>query len=128
MKKRKLRLSAVTAVMLCVLISAALLSSCTSGSKEDPWDHSAAFSSDILIPTDKEEVRFTGIEWTGESFSRDIDGNFTSQSEIVRVNTLDYHSVNTVVYDSVENALEGAVSYDRTNSAYSQLLTCEDNV
>ncbi len=128
MKKRKLRLSAVTAVMLCVLISAALLSSCTSGSKEDPWDHSAAFSSDILIPTDKEEVRFTGIEWTGESFSRDIDGNFTSQSEIVRVNTLDYHSVNTVVYDSVENALEGAVSYDRTNSAYYQLLTGEDNV
>lgn len=128
MKKRKPRPSSVVAVSLSVLISAALLSSCTSGSKEDPWDHSAAFSSDILIPTDKEEVRFTGIEWTGESFSRDIEGNFTSQSAVVRVNTLDYHSVNTVVYDSVENALEGAVSYDRTHSAYYQLLTGEDNV
>lgn len=125
MKLRKILIG--TSLACVVAISAAALSSC-GASKEDPWSYDAAFSSDILLATDTESPVFTGEEWTGKTFAKDVNGHYVSQSDIVRINTLDYHSVNTVVFDSVEKALNGAVSYDRTDSAYYQLLTGEGNV
>ncbi len=116
------------ALAATVVLSAAVLSSCGTGSKEDPWSYNAAFTSGDLISTDVEQTIFSGNEWTGKSFAKDASGNYVSQSDIVRINTLDYHSVNTVIFDSVEKALEGAISYDRTDSAYYKLLTGEDNV
>lgn len=94
----------------------------------DPWDVSHKPEKTELILADKDATLFTGNEWTGKPYSRDAAGNFISQSDIVRINTIGYHSVGTVVYDNVEKALDGARNYDRTGSAYYKLLTGEDNV
>lgn len=110
-----------------LVLTAASLSAC-GASKEDPWSYDASFSQDILISSDPGETLFTGDEWTGKTFARDAQGSFVSMSDIVRINTLDYHTVGTVVYDSVEKALEGSISYDRSGSKYYKLLTGEDSV
>ena len=105
-----------------LVLTAASLTAC-GASKEDPWSYDASFSQDILISSDPGETLFTGDEWTGKTFARDAQGSFVSMSDIVRINTLDYHTVGTVVYDSVEKALEGSISYDRSGSKYYKLLT-----
>lgn len=87
-----------------LVLTAASLSAC-GASKEDPWSYGASFSQDILISSDPGETLFTGDEWTGKTFARDAQGSFVSMSDIVRINTLDYHTVGTVVYDSVEKPL-----------------------
>lgn len=110
-----------------LVLTAASLSAC-GASKEDPWSYDASFSQYILISSDPGETLFTGDEWTGKTFARDAQGSFVSMSDIVRINTLDYHTVGTVVYDSVEKALEGSISYDRSGSKYYKLLTGEDSV
>lgn len=113
--------------LLCAGISvSALMCSCGT-SKGDPWDSNKKPEAAQLISTDKEKKLFTGLEWTGKQFSKDIDGNMVCQSDVVRVNTIGYHSVGTVVYDSIEKAVEGAKSYDRTGSAYYKLLTGKDD-
>ena len=117
---RKIRALAV----ILALLAAAALSSC--GAEADPWDYSLKPEAE-LIDTDAGLI-FSKLEWTGKPFSRDLQGNSVSQSDIVRVNTIGYHSVGTAVYDSVEKALEGARGYDRSLSDYYELLTGEENV
>ena len=121
MKRFSIRpLLAAAAAAVC----AAALCSC--GSQKELWDYGVEPDSLELLPS--EAVRFTGDEWTGKTFSRDADGNLAHQSSIVRVGSLKHHTVGTVVYDSVENAAEGARNYDRSLSPYYKLLTGGDNV
>ena len=114
------------AAVIAALLAALLLASC--GAETDPWDYSAKPEATELISVSKTKTLFTKEEWTGKPFSHDINDNSVSQSDIVRINTTGYHSVGTVVYDSVEKALEGARSYDRSGSDYYKLLTGEDNM
>lgn len=106
----------------------AIFSGCgEASSATDPWDYSKPIPAAELIAKDPSDILFTGLEWTGKTFSKDIAGNSVNQSDIVRVNTLDYHSVGTVVYDSVEKAVDGSKNYNRTVSKYYKLLTGKDN-
>lgn len=116
-----------TALAIALLISALLLVSCGVGDG-DPWDYSVKPDAAELIKPDVSKMIFTGNEWTGKTLAPDADGNLVCQSDIVRLNTIGYHSVGTVVYDSVEKALEGARTYDRTDSIYYKLITGEGNV
>lgn len=116
----------VIVTVLALIMSVTLLCSC-GGSGSDPWDYSKPLPNSEMILTDADKLRFTGKEWTGKLYQKDVDGNIVNQSDIVRINTLDYHSVGTVVFDSVEKALEAARSYDRTGSKYYKLLTGENN-
>lgn len=120
-------LKATAAAVACVS-ALALFSGCgNTSSGSDPWDYSKPIPAAELISYDPSEKLFTGLEWTGKTYSKDINGNTVNQSDIVRVNALDYHSVGTVVYDSVEKAVEGSRSYNRTVSKYYKLLTGKGN-
>ena len=121
------RFDKFTALAASLLLCALLLCSCGAGAG-DPWDYSVKPETPELILPDLTKKVFSNNEWTGKNFSRDADNNFVSQSDVVRLNTIGYHSVGTVVYDSVDKALNGARSYDRTGSTYYKLLTGDDNV
>lgn len=113
-------------LVLVIILTMTLFASC--GSTADPWDYSAARPATALKLADPDKALFTGLEWTGKPYSKDAEGKMANQSDITRINTMGYHAVETTcVYDSVENAVEGARSYDRTLSPYYQLLTGEGN-
>ncbi len=121
---KKITWKIITLILLVALL-ATVLASC--GTSKDPWDYSNVRPTTALTLANPDKTLFTGLEWTGKQFSRDAEGNMVNQSDVVRVNALDYHSVGTVVFDSVENALDGARSYDYTLSPYYKLLTDEEN-
>lgn len=120
----------ISAILASAVVSALAMTICTScgAPAGDPWDASAQPKAEKLIQTDISAPIFTGKEWTGKTISKDIAGNLVSQSDIVRVNALPYHTVGTVVYDSVEKALEGAKNYNRSVSDYYKLITGEDDI
>ena len=111
---------------LAITSPAVMLTSC-GGNAADPWDYSMALPIPELTLADHDKSLFTGLEWTGKTRSKDIDGNPVKQSDVIRINALDHHAVGTVVFDSVENALNGAREYNRTLSPYYKLLTGEGN-
>lgn len=70
---------------------------------------------------------FTMKEWTGEVGSKDADGKRVNQSTVTNINRRDYHSDETLVYQSVADALIGARDYQPEKSEYYKLLTGENN-
>ena len=68
---------------------------------------------------------FTGNEWTGKLLP-DVDGNGIRQTEIFSANSMGYHSSETLIYQSVQDAVLGAVNYDYSRSKNYQLLTGEE--
>ncbi len=111
---------------IAITSPAVMLTSC-GGSPVDPWDYSKTTPTPQLTLADPDKKLFTGLEWTGKLRSNDINGNPVNQSDVIRINALDHHAVGTVVFDNVENALNGAREYDRTLSPYYKLLTGEGN-
>ncbi|MBQ8382645.1 MAG: DUF4981 domain-containing protein [Clostridia bacterium] len=112
-----------------LLLSLLLLAACGKSDKEeittvpDPWDTTTGVPDDVeVIPGDVEKTVFSMNEWTGKK-AKDANGNSVQQSEIYSVNEVDYHSSETLVYQSVEDAVEGAKNYDYERSDYYQLLT-----
>ena len=110
-----------------LLLSLLVLAGCNSGSADqttaDPWSTTAGVPDDIqVIPGDIEKTIFSMNEWTGKR-AKDAAGNTVQQSEIYSVNEVDHHSTETLVYQSVEDAIEGAKNYDYERSDYYQLLT-----
>lgn len=72
-----------------------------------------------------EQSKFTMAEWTG-NITETASGENVRQTEIYSVNEMPYHSDETLVYQSVEDARLGAVNYDYSRSDYYQLLTGEN--
>lgn len=121
----------ITAVLLgaSLLLTAMPLSGVLAAGENgtgDPWDADAAWGTLPAISTlEPGQTYFTGKEWTGEVNSKDINGNTVRQSDVVQVNRMEAHSSETIPYDSVEKALEGAANYTPEISANYQLLTGE---
>lgn len=94
----------------------------------NPWDDSLEIPANELLtlvkPGDKV---FTGLEWTGQTDSKDANGNKVHQSDIAFVNEVPYHSDTTVVYNGLDEAYTGAINYTFDTSSYYKLLTGEDN-
>ncbi len=113
-----------------MLLSLLLLAGCNSGGADetalsDPWDTTAGIPDDIkVIPGNAEQTLFSMNEWTGKK-AKNADGESVQQSTVYSVNEVDYHSSETLVYQSVEDAVEGAKNYDYERSDYYQLLTGE---
>lgn len=110
-----------------LLLSLLVLAGCNSGSADqttaDPWSTTAGVPDDIqVIPGDIEKTIFSMNEWTGKR-AKDAEGNTVQQSDIFSVNEVAHHSTETLVYQSVEDAIEGAKNYDYERSDYYQLLT-----
>ena len=115
-------------VILAASLTAALgvpLTNTASAAAGDPWKAGAAWPK-LTSRSDLQtgQSYFTYKEWTGDQKSTDIDGNPVRQSDVYQVNRED-HSADTLPYDDVEKARQGAVGYDQSLSPYYQLLTGE---
>ena len=118
--KRTIRLAAFA---LSFLLLAGCGSDSASETTADPWDTTTGVPDNIeVIPGDPDKTLFSMNEWTGKK-AKNADGKSVQQSKIYSVNEVDYHSSETLVYQSVEDAMEGAKNYDYERSDYYQLLT-----
>lgn len=127
--------------MLAVLAASAVLTliSCSSSKKKEgekttiteeqsPWDPSLNMPVPSLItPLEPGTIIFSGEEWTGKTRSKDANGNTVNQSDIFSINEIPYHSSTTVVYNSLEEALEAAKAFAPEMSSYYKLITGEEN-
>ncbi len=94
----------------------------------NPWDDSLEIPvSELLTLVKPGEKVFTGLEWTGQTDSKDANGNKVHQSDIAFVNEVPYHSNTTVVYNGLDEAYTGAINYTFDTSSYYKLLTGEGN-
>lgn len=121
-----------TRIWVSLILSALAIAGALVGCKQktetppDPWNTTADVPLDLqVITADPAIKRFTMNEWTGKQ-AADINGETVRQTEIFSVNEVDYHSDETLVYQSVEDAVIGARDYDYERSEYYQLLTGED--
>ena len=94
-----------------------------------PWDESLEIPATEFLTLVKPGTKlFSGLEWTGQTDSKDANGNPVNQSDIVFVNEIPYHSDTTLVYDGLDEAYTGATNYTFETSSYYKLLTGEGNV
>lgn len=96
--------------------------------EETPWNESLDIPATELLTTVKPGTKlFSGIEWTGQTDSKDAHGNTVHQADIAFVNEVPYHSDTTVVYNGLDEAYTGAINYTFDTSSYYKLLTGEGN-
>ncbi len=99
----------------------------TSEGYVDPW------TADAEIPalagkqdTKVDATKFTHKEWTGTTYN-DVNGTSVKGAEVFAINREEDSSFATtsVVFDSVDSAIDGAVNYKKEASKYVQFLTGE---
>ena len=111
-KKGILILSVALAICLIAGVVAVVLIQST----QDPWKENAQWPELNAVSTlEVGKQYFSHEEWIGEGDAADTFG----------VNREEAHTSNLIPYDSVSAAVEGAVNYDYSKSAYYQLLTGE---
>ena len=97
-------------------------------SEDSPWDESLEIpATELLTLVKPGEKLFTGLEWTGQTDSKDANGNKVHQADIALINEVPYHSETTVVYNGLDEAYTGATNYTFDTSSYYKLLTGEGN-
>ncbi len=97
-------------------------------SESNPWDESLDIPATELLTLVKPGTDlFTGLEWTGQPDSKDINKQTVNQSDIALINEIPYHSATTVVYNGLDEAYTGAINYTFDTSSYYKLLTGEGN-
>lgn len=125
MSRAKRILSACLSASICGTLLMPLLLHASAAS--DPWNEGAAWPNLTSVSKlKKDQTYFTHKEWTGEVSSKDINGKAVRQADVYEVNREKAHASDTLPYDSVEHARQGAVDYDKAQSPYYQLLTGED--
>lgn len=88
----------------------------------DGWDYGVQADSGAAYSELKPgQTYFSGDEWKGIT-SKDIDW-----ADVVEVNRIEPHSSETIPYDTVEKAKEGAIDYKPELSDYYKLITGEGN-
>lgn len=122
--KRSIRWAAA---LLSLLLVGCNIIACNRGkgndTTTDPWDTTSGLPDDMeVIPEDITKPLFSMNEWTGKR-SKDANGKTVQQTDIFSVNEVAHHSTETLVYQSVEDAVESAKNYDYQRSKYYQLLT-----
>lgn len=124
MKKR----NSIVGIALTVFSLTGLLVGCKSTPPEDPWNTESGIGQgyEVLVG-DPTATLFSMNEWKGTSLAG-VSGKKVQQSEIYSVNEVGYHSSETLVYQSVEDAVAGARDYDYARSKYYQLLTGEEKI
>ena len=119
--------------MGALAMAALLLASCKGKEAQtvlttvpDPWKEEvpATLPYSVLTAHQAGDKIFTGNEWTGKP-ATGVNGSSKQQVEVVSANAMDYHSSETLMYQSVEAARLGAINYEYERSNYYQLLTGE---
>lgn len=122
MKNKKL--SGLLCILLVVILGGIMLNSIISknkAAKSDPWNYSTWPKLDAVSKLEKNKTYFNNKEWTGE-----VVGG-VKQSDVFSINAESYKNDNTLPYDTVEQARQGAVDYNKELSPYYKLLTGEEN-
>lgn len=89
---------------------------------EDAWDYGiSADSGASYSELEPGQTYFSGDEWKGIT-SGDVDW-----ADVVEVNRMEPHSSETIPYDTVEKAREGAIDFKPELSDYYKLITGEGN-
>lgn len=117
--------------VLSCMLTAALLGSAilpavppALAEESDPWDSGASWPAMTSISRLKTgQQYFTYKEWTGDKNSTDIAGNPVRQGDVFEVNREPAHASETLPYDSVAKARQGAMDYDLELSPYYKKLT-----
>lgn len=94
---------------------------------QDPWGDAAAPGLEAKKSPDVDKIKFTHKEWTGTSYT-DVDGNTVKGADVYDINREEASTFasTSVVYDTVDKAINGAVNYNKAGSKYVQFLTGAD--
>lgn len=96
--------------------------------EKDPWDSTLSMPQSVLATiTEPGTKLFSGLEWTGQTNSKDASGKTVNQSSIVSIGEIDHHTTNTIVYKSLAEAYTASINYTPELSSYYKLLTGENN-
>ena len=95
-----------------------------SGDYSDPWNSTSIPNMTPVTDTNVDKVKFTHKEWTGTQY-QDVDGQTVKAADVYGINREEATSFSTssVIYDSVDHAITGAVDFQKEQSAYVQFLT-----
>lgn len=90
----------------------------------DPWSDAAMPALESKVSPNVDAAKFTHKEWTGTEYT-DVDGNAAKAADVYDINREEasMFASTSVVYDTVEKAIKGAVDYDKAASKYVQFLT-----
>lgn len=89
---------------------------------EDAWDYGiSADSGASYSELEPGQTYFSGDEWKG------ITSGGVDWADVVEVNRMEPHSSETIPYDTVEKAREGAIDFKPELSDYYKLITGEGN-
>ncbi len=126
MKRMKQRKRVLSFMLTAAMLGSAILSVGPTAFAEEtePWNSGADWPAMNSVSRLKAgQTYFTYKEWTGEKNSTDIQGNPVRQGDVFEVNREPAHASETLPYDSVEKARQGAVNYDFEQSSYYKRLT-----
>ena len=99
----------------------------TAAGYTDPWNSTAIPELTSKVSSGVEDTKFTHKEWTGTTYT-DVNGESVKAADVYAINREEAGTFasTSVVYDTVEKAIDGAVNYNKAASKYVQFLTGED--
>lgn len=98
----------------------------TASGYTDPWNSAAAAELESKVSPNVDSTKFTHQEWTGTTYT-DVNGESAKAADVYEINREEasMFASTSVVYDTVEKAIDGAVNYNKAASKYVQFLTGE---
>lgn len=99
----------------------------TEADYQDPWTSTSIPHMDSKRSDNVNAEKFTHKEWTGTTYN-DADGKSVKAAEVYGINREEasMFATTSVVYDTVDKAIDGAKNYNKAGSKYVQFLTGAD--
>lgn len=93
----------------------------------DPWNTAEIPELQSKVSPNVDDTKFTHKEWTGTEYT-DVNNTTVKAADVYAINREEASTFasTSVVYDTVENAIDGAVNYNKAASKYVQFLTGAD--
>lgn len=93
----------------------------------DPWTSAPLPQMESKVSGNVDGLKFTHKEWTGTTYE-DLDGETVKAADVYGINREEasMFASTSVIYDTVDKAVDGAVNYHKAASKYVQFLTGED--
>ena len=94
---------------------------------QDPWTSSTIPQMASKQSDNVDAIKFTHKEWTGETYEKIDGGGSFKAADVYDINREEssMFASTSVVYDTVDKAIDGAVNYKKAASKYVQFLTGE---
>lgn len=96
----------------------------TADGYKDPWTKAALPQMASKESGNVDDAKFTHKEWTGTTYE-DVNGNTVKGADVYDINREEasMFASTSVIYDTVDKAINGAVNYNKAASKYVQFLT-----